>query len=126
MDIAHPIVLTSRASFEAVNDAATCEACKRRDRWPFTDGEHIDHPLCTNPDGCRCVVVRTPVLASGERQPVIQVRCHPHLRQWAELWFNGEIIIDETLSPERVEVIPLPYAKDIKVTIGFVNPATVS
>jgi hypothetical protein len=58
----------------------------------------------------------------SDRQPVAQVRCHSSHRAWAEAWFEGEIVIDDTLEPDTVMVLPLGYAKNITATIGFENP----
>lgn len=46
--------------WKAAMDGASCAACREADGREVTAALAPPHPLCTHPDGCRCVIVGLP------------------------------------------------------------------
>ena len=57
-----------------------------------------------------------------EKLDVIAIHCHPSDEAEMRARFDAPFVIDETVKPGTIGVVPHVYVKHIAVTVGFVNP----
>lgn len=63
-----------------------------------------------------------PLTCAPMKVDCIEMRCNPADEETTRAAFDAPIVVDPTVKPGTLQVIPLGYAVSIKAEIGFVNP----